>query len=57
MQKMIAAVDKHRNLIIDAERHIWSTPETGYKEYETSAYMEKIFTDLGYEKHNNQFLR
>ena len=49
MQKMIAAVDKHRNLIIDAERHIWSTPETGYKEIKTSKYMEDIFESLGYE--------
>lgn len=49
MQKIIDAVEKHSKLILDAERYIWNNPETGYKEVKTSAYMEKIFKDLGYE--------
>ena len=49
MQKIIDAVEKHSKLILDAERYIWNNPETGYKEAKTSAYMEKIFKDLGYE--------
>ncbi|MBO5743516.1 MAG: amidohydrolase [Clostridia bacterium] len=48
MHELKLAVEKHSKLILDAERYIWAHPETGYKEYETSAYMEKIFTDLGY---------
>ncbi len=43
------AVEKNAKLILDAERYIWQHPETGYKEYETSAYMEKIFKSLGYD--------
>ncbi len=49
MQKIIAAVEKHTQLILDAERYIWKHPETGYKEIETSKYIEKVFEDLGYE--------
>ena len=48
MQNIINAVDKHRRLILDAERWIWAHPETGYKEFETSKYMEDAFERLGY---------
>ncbi|MBE6612370.1 MAG: amidohydrolase [Ruminococcaceae bacterium] len=43
------AVEKYRELILEAERYIWANPETGYKEYKTSAYMEEKFRELGYE--------
>ena len=43
------AVEKHTQLILDTERYIWKHPETGYKEFQTSAYMEKVFRDLGYD--------
>ena len=49
MKDLIAAVEKHRQLILDAERHIWKNPETGYKEFKTSAYMAENFQKLGYE--------
>jgi len=49
MEKIINAVDKHRQLILDAERYIWKNPETGYKEFKTSAYMEEKFRELGYD--------
>ena len=49
MNKLLSAVDKNRQLILDAERYIWQNPETGYKEFKTSAYLEKAFEDLGYE--------
>ena len=49
MNKISHAVDKHRDLILDAERYIWNNPETGYKEVKTSKYMEDIFEKLGYE--------
>ncbi len=44
-------VDRHRDTILAAERHIWKNPETGYKEYKTAAYMEKLFENLGYRLH------
>lgn len=43
------AVDKHRDMILKTERFVWEHPETGYKEYETSKYLENIFISLGYE--------
>ena len=49
MQKLMNAVEKKRDNILDAEKYIWKHPETGFKEYETSAYMERIFRSLGYE--------
>jgi metal-dependent amidase/aminoacylase/carboxypeptidase family protein len=49
MDKLLKAVDKHKKLILDSERYIWAHPETGYKEYETSAYMERVFIELGYD--------
>lgn len=49
MKEIIAAVEKHQQRILDAERYIWKHPETGYKEFETTAYMEKAFRELGYD--------
>lgn len=48
MQDVVRAVEKHRALILQAERDIWKTPETGFKEYETSKYLEKRMEALGY---------
>lgn len=49
MNDIVAAVEKHTQLILDAERYIWQNPETGYKEFKTSAYMAEAFKSLGYE--------
>lgn len=49
MQKLLDAVEKHSQLILDAERYIWKNPETGYKEFKTSAYMKEQFEKLGYK--------
>lgn len=49
MQKIIRAVEKYRDLMLTAERRIWSHPETGYKEFKTTAYMAEQFEKLGYK--------
>lgn len=49
MELIHSAVDKNEQLILDAERYIWHNPETGYKEFKTSAYMAEKFRELGYE--------
>ena len=41
MQNLINAVDKHKQLILDAERYLWAHPETGYKEFKTNEYLIK----------------
>ena len=48
IEKIRASVEKHRTAIFKTERDIWATPETGYRELKTNAYMKKIFEDLGY---------
>ena len=42
-------VEKHSAMILEAERYIWKHPETGYKEFTTSKYLEEKFEALGYE--------
>ncbi len=42
-------IEKHKQKILDAERHIWKNPETGYREWKTHAYMKAQFEALGYE--------
>ena len=49
MQNLLNAVEKHKQLILDAERYIWANPETGYKEVKTSKYLEDKFIELGYD--------
>ena len=49
MKNIDRAVEKYRDLILEAEKYIWDNPETGYKEFKTSAYMEEKFRELGYE--------
>lgn len=49
MQHITFAVDKYRELILKAERQVWSTPETGFKEFKTSKYMAEQFEALGYK--------
>lgn len=48
MKNFSTFVQKHRDLILSAERYIWEHPETGYKEFKTSAYMAEQFERLGY---------
>lgn len=50
MLKLITeAVEKHRDIILEAERYIWNNPQVGYKEEKASAYLAKAFEKLGYE--------
>lgn len=41
-------VAKYESLINEAADHIWANPETGYREWKTSAYMAEKFEALGY---------
>ncbi len=49
MNTISNAVEKYRQLILDAERYIWANPETGYREVKTTKYLADRFTELGYE--------
>ena len=43
-----ALVEENRELIFRTADTIWAHPETGYREWKTSAFMEEIFKGLGY---------
>ena len=49
MKNLLRFVDKYQDMILEAERYIWQHPETGYREVNTSKYMEDKFEALGYE--------
>ncbi len=41
-------VELHREEILAAEQYIWKHPESGYREWNTHAYMKNIFEQAGY---------
>ncbi|MBP3684917.1 MAG: amidohydrolase [Oscillospiraceae bacterium] len=45
---LLGCVEKHRQLIFDAERHIFHNPEPGFREWKTCAYLAEKFRELGY---------
>ena len=47
-EKYVRLVQAHRSEILAAEQYIWAHPETGYREWNTSAYLEQIFENAGY---------
>lgn len=47
-KQLMEMVAKYEGLINDTADHIWKNPETGYREWKTSAYMEEHFEALGY---------
>jgi len=49
MDNLIKAVEKNRELILNAHEWLWKNPETGYREVKTSEYLEKEYEKLGYE--------
>ena len=49
MSRYAQYVEKHRQLILDAEDFLWKNPETGYREWKTHAYLEEAYAKLGYE--------
>ena len=49
MKKYIDAVNKYSDLIYKCHDYVWKNPETGYREYKTSAYLANEFERLGYK--------
>ncbi len=48
LKSLSALVEGQRDLMWDAEKTIWSHPETGYKEWKTHAYMKAQLEKMGY---------
>lgn len=49
MDRLLQAVEQHKDTILAVERHIWKNPETGYREWNTHAYLKEQFEQLGYD--------
>jgi len=45
---IIKNTEANKQLMLDAERWLWSHPQTGYTEWEADAYLSEKFTELGY---------
>lgn len=48
LEQLCKNVEKHRQLIFAAHDFIWEHAESGFKEWETSGYLEKAYENLGY---------
>ena len=48
MELLLNAVDANRTLMDAAEDYLWKNPETGYREWKATAYLEKEYEKLGY---------
>lgn len=47
-EKLIEMTSKYKELIYETADYIWEHPETGFREWNTSAYMAEQFEKLGY---------
>ena len=48
-QEMIVRnAEKHKALVLTAERYIWQHPETGFTEWNTNRYLTERFEAMGY---------
>ena len=41
-------VERHRETILEVERYVWAHPESGFREWNTTKYLARIFEDAGY---------
>ena len=48
-EKQYQAVEKYKDMILEAERHIWKNPEPGYREWKTHAYLKEKYEAFGYK--------
>mgnify|MGYP002747943706 CR=1 FL=1 len=47
-QQLVQNVEKHRQMILDAERWLWAHPQTGYTEWQAHDYLAEKYEALGY---------
>ena len=46
---ILDAVEKNKELVLNAERWLWAHPQTGYTEWQAHEYLVSKFQQLGYE--------
>ena len=47
--RVFEAIERHRDMLLDAERYIWRHPELGFREYKTQEYLLEQYKKLGYK--------
>ena len=47
-QQLVQNVEKHHQMILDAERWLWAHPQTGFTEWEAHNYLVEKYEALGY---------
>ena len=55
MLDILNLIDEYKELILQAERHIWANPESGYKEFKTTEYMIEQFEKLGFPLYQTDY--
>ncbi len=48
-QTVYDRIEANSAAVLEAERHIWKNPESGFREWKTHAYLKEKFEALGYE--------
>lgn len=48
-EKYSLELDKHKELLLEAERYLWKNPEPGYREWKTHKYLKALYEKFGYE--------
>ena len=48
-EQLFELVERHRDVILQAERDLWAHPETGFKEWYAHKYMAERFEAAGYK--------
>ena len=49
MSNLANKAEKYRDIILAAQDYIWKNPETGYREWKTTKYLEEQYESLGYK--------
>ena len=49
MSNLANKAEKYRDIILAAQDYIWKNPETGYREWKTTKYLEEQYEKLGYK--------
>ena len=48
MQEIFDRIDDGKEIILNAERSVWKTPELGFREWKTHAFLKGEYEKLGY---------
>lgn len=53
LERLFAEVEKNFDNVVEWRRHLHANPELSFQEYETSAFIDKTLTTLGFNVQRN----